>query len=219
MLASDTLGGPAALEAAFEAIATREVDVVIGTQVVAKGHHFPHLTLVGVVDADLGLDGGDLRAAERTFQLVTQVVGRAGRAERPGHALLQTYDPGADVIRAIARGDRDGFLGVEQAARQRHAMPPYGRLVALIVSGPDQGEVMTIGRALARTAPRDLDGFDVLGPAPAPLSLLRGRYRVRLLVRAPRRLNVQAVLRPWLDAQAIPGRVRLQVDVDPYNFL
>ncbi|MCF4165670.1 primosomal protein N' [Zavarzinia compransoris] len=219
VLASDTLGGPLALQAAFDAIAAREVDVVIGTQIVAKGHHFPWLTLVGVVDADLGLDGGDLRAGERIFQLTTQVVGRAGRGERPGHALLQTFDPEAGVIRAIAAHDRDGFVAAEQAARKRHGLPPYGRLVALILSGPDQAEVMTVGRALARTAPRDIDGFDVLGPAPAPMALLRGRWRVRLLVRAPRRLNVQAVLRPWLDAQAIPGRVRLQVDVDPYHFM
>ncbi|MFA5121076.1 primosomal protein N' [Zavarzinia sp.] len=218
-LASDTLGSPAALAEAFDAIAAREVDVVIGTQIVAKGHHFPYLTLVGVVDADLGLEGGDLRAGERIFQLTTQVVGRAGRAERPGLAYLQTYDPQAGVIRAIVKSDRDGFVAAEQASRKRHAMPPYGRLVALILSGPDQAEVMAIGRHLARTAPQGIEGFDVLGPAPAPLSLLRNRYRVRLLVRAPRKLNVQAVLRPWLDAQAIPARVRLQVDVDPYNFL
>ncbi|PWR20840.1 primosomal protein N' [Zavarzinia compransoris] len=219
ILASDTLGGPLALAAAFDAIAAREVDVVIGTQIVAKGHHFPFLTLVGVVDADLGLDGGDLRAGERIFQLTTQVVGRAGRGERPGRALIQSFDPEAGVIRAIARNDRDGFVAAEQAARKRHGLPPYGRLVAIILSGPDQGEVMTIGRHLARTAPRDIEGFDVLGPAPAPLSLLRGRHRVRLLVRAPRRLNVQAVLRPWLDAAPVPGRVRMQVDVDPYHFM
>lgn len=219
ILASDTLGGPLALAAAFDAIAAREVDVVIGTQIVAKGHHFPHLTLVGVVDADLGLDGGDLRAGERIFQLTTQVVGRAGRGELPGTALLQSFDPEAGVIRAIARNDRDGFVAAEQAARKRHGLPPYGRLVAIILSGPDQAEVLAIGRQLARTAPREIEGFDVLGPAPAPLSLLRGRHRVRLLVRAPRRLNVQAVLRPWLEAVAVPGRVRLQVDVDPYHFM
>lgn len=219
ILASDTLGGPLALAAAFDAISNREVDVVIGTQIVAKGHHFPWLTLVGVVDADLGLDGGDLRAAERVFQLTTQVVGRAGRGERPGQALIQSFDPQAGVIRAIARHDRDGFVAAEQAARKRHGLPPYGRLVALVLSGPDQAEVMAVGRALARSAPRDIEGFDVLGPAPAPLSLLRGRWRVRLLVRAPRRLNVQAVMRPWLDAIPVPGRVKLQVDVDPYHFM
>ncbi|PWR24270.1 primosomal protein N' [Zavarzinia aquatilis] len=219
ILASDTLGGPLALAAAFDAISNREVDVVIGTQIVAKGHHFPFLTLVGVVDADLGLDGGDLRAGERIFQLTTQVVGRAGRGERPGRALIQSFDPDAGVIRAIARSDRDGFVAAEQAARKRHGLPPYGRLVALILSGPDQAEVMTVGRAMARSAPRDIEGFDVLGPAPAPLSLLRGRWRVRLLVRAPRRLNVQAVMRPWLDAVPVPGRVRLQIDVDPYHFM
>lgn len=218
VMASDTLAGPQALAAAFEQISDRAVDIVIGTQVVAKGHHFPFLTLVGVVDADLGLAGGDLRAAERTFQMLTQVAGRAGRAERPGRALLQSWDPRQPVIQAIAAGNRDGFVATEAAARRRHGLPPYGRLVALVLSGPDPAEVMALGRALARTAPRSAE-LDVLGPAPAPLALLRGRHRVRLLVRAGRSVPVQAILAPWLKAFALPARIRLQVDVDPYNFM
>ena len=186
--------------------------------VAAKGHHFPMLTLVGVVDADLGLVGGDLRATERTYQLLQQVAGRAGRAERPGRVLLQTYMPDQPVMRALAAGDRDRFLAAEAEARRAAGLPPFGRLAALIVSAGDAEAADFAARALARAAPQ-LPGIAVLGPAPAPLAILRGRHRRRFLVKADRGANLQAVLRDWLARVRVTGSVRVQADIDPYSFL
>jgi primosomal protein N' (replication factor Y) len=218
MMASDTLTGPNAIDELVRRVAAHEIDLLIGTQIMAKGHHFPMLTLVGVVDADLGLGGGDLRAAERTYQLLHQVAGRAGRAERPGRVLLQSYMPEHPVIQALIQGDRDAFLAAEADERRDGALPPFGRLAALVVSGESLEEVDDTARRLGRAAPRS-DEIEVLGPAPAPLALLRGRHRRRLLVKAPRTVNLQPLLRAWLAAVPIPGGVRVQIDVDPYSFL
>ncbi|MBL8567305.1 MAG: primosomal protein N' [Hyphomicrobiaceae bacterium] len=218
VMASDTIGGPAQAAELIRSIRDGEVDVVIGTQMVAKGHNFPNLTLVGVVDADLGLEGGDLRAAERTYQLLHQVAGRAGRHERPGRVLLQTWQPDNRVMQALASGDRDTFLAVEASEREAASMPPYGRLVGLIVSSHDPQAADAVARALAKSAPRG-DGIQVLGPAPAPLALLRGRHRRRLLFKADRSIRVQPVVADWLAKVKVPGTVRVQVDVDPYSFL
>src|SRR5690606_16814634 len=216
IVSSDNLRGPAAHQAVFAAIEAREIDIVIGTQIVAKGHHFPWLTLVGVVDADLGLAGGDLRAGERTYQMLHQVAGRAGRAERPGRVLLQTHVPENPVMTALAAGDRDRFLAFEAEQRRAAGMPPFGRLAALVVSAPDAGRADAAARAVARAAPR-LDGVTVLGPAPAPLALLRGRHRRRLLVKARKEVNLQRVLRDWLAPLKLENAVRRAVDVDPYS--
>ena len=218
VMSSDTLTGPHAAEELIRAVETHAVDVLIGTQVVAKGHHFPLLTLVGVVDADLGLEGGDLRAAERTFQLLHQVAGRAGRAERPGIVYLQTWMPEHGVMAALMADDRDRFLALEAEQRRAHGMPPFGRLAAVILSAPDDAAADGAARAFARTAPH-LPGIEVLGPAPAPLRILRGRHRRRFLVKARRDINLQAALREWLARVRIPGGVRVQVDIDPYSFL
>jgi primosomal protein N' (replication factor Y) len=176
------------------------------------------LTVVAVVDADLGLSGGDLRATERTYQLLSQVAGRAGRAERPGRAYLQTYHPDHPVMAALISGDRDAFLEREAEAREAQLLPPFGRLVALIISGPDAGAVERFARGVARAAPAQKD-VRVLGPVPAPLSMLRGRHRHRLLLRAARSVNVQGYVRQWLGGIKTPSGLRLQVDVDPYSFL
>jgi primosomal protein N' (replication factor Y) len=218
LMVSDLLSGPRAAAELADAMVQQRYDVLIGTQIVAKGHHFPMLTLVGVVDADLGLTGGDLRAAERTYQLFHQVAGRAGRAERPGRALIQTYMPDQPVMQALAAGDRDGFLAAEASARREAGLPPFGRLAALIVSAGDPDSADFAARALARSAPQ-LPGVQLLGPAPAPLAILRGRHRQRFLVKADRNVNLQAVLRDWLGRVRIAGSARLQVDVDPYSFL
>jgi primosomal protein N' (replication factor Y) len=218
MLTSDTIAGPAAAQELVRMIENRAIDVVVGTQVVAKGHHFPHLTLVGVVDADLGLEGGDLRAAERTWQLLNQVAGRAGRAERPGRVLLQTHFPEHPVMKALVAGTRERFMAAEAADRKRLALPPYGRLAALIVSGRDPDLVDRTARALATAAPR-ATGIAVLGPAPAPISVLRGRHRRRFLVKAPRDGRVQDWIADWLAKVDVPGTVRVQVDIDPYSFM
>jgi primosomal protein N' (replication factor Y) len=218
LMVSDLLVGPRAAAELAEGMVAHRYDVLIGTQIVAKGHHFPLLTLVGVVDADLGLTGGDLRAAERTYQLLHQVAGRAGREDRPGRVLIQTYMPEQPVMQALARADRDGFLAAEANARRAAGLPPFGRLAALIVSAGDPDAADFAARALARAAPL-LPGVEVLGPAPAPLAILRGRHRRRFLVKAERGVNLQAVLREWLARVRLAGSTRLQVDIDPYGFL
>ena len=218
LMVSDLLPGPRAAAELADAMAAHRYDVLIGTQIVAKGHHFPMLTLVGVVDADLGLGGGDLRAAERTYQLLHQVGGRAGRAERPGRVLIQTWMPEQPVMRALAANDRDRFLEAEARQRREAHLPPFARLAALIVGAPDGDSADFAARALARAAPH-MPGVTVLGPAPAPLAVLRGRHRRRLLVQAERTVNLQAVLREWLAKVRVAGSTRLQVDIDPYSFL
>ncbi len=218
VMASDTISGPNAAARFVHAVQAREIDLLIGTQIVAKGHHFPHLTLVGVVDADLGLYGGDLRAAERTFQLLHQVAGRAGRAERPGRVLLQTAEPDHPVMQALAEGARDRFLEVEAEARARHGLPPFGRMAALILSCPDPAPLDQACRALAAAAPR-AEGVVILGPAPAPLSILRGRHRRRFLLKTRRDIPPQGVIKMWLEGLKIPPKVRLQIDINPYSFL
>ncbi len=215
---SDNIRGPRAAAELVRGIEEHDTDLLIGTQIVAKGYHFPLLTLVGVVDADLGLTGGDLRATERTYQLLHQVAGRAGRAARPGRVLLQTYMPDNKVMRALASGERDRFLEAEAADREQTGMPPFGRLTALIVSGPDERSVERAAGALGRAAP-NAEGIAVLGPAPAPLALLRGRHRQRLLLKTRKDVTVQPLIRSWLNAVKLPPKVRVQVDVDPYSFL
>src|ERR1700736_5352309 len=218
LMVSDLLSGPRAAAQLAQAMTERRYDVLIGTQIVAKGHHFPMLTLVGVVDADLGLTGGDLRAAERTYQLLHQVGGRAGRAEHKGRVLVQTYMPEQPVMQALAAGDRDGFLAAEARARRQAGLPPFGRLAALIVSAGDAETADFTARALSRAAPQ-LPGVTVLGPAPAPLAVLRSRHRQRFLVKASREVRLQAVLRDWLSRVRTAGSARIQIDIDPYSFL
>jgi len=218
VMASDTLPGPAAAAEAARAIQAREVDLIIGTQIVAKGWHFPHLTVVGVVDADLGLAGGDLRAAERTVQLLHQVAGRAGRAEAPGQVLLQSWNPEHPVMQALISGDLAGFMAAEADQRRPGHWPPFGRLAALIVSSEDEREADQIARDLGIEAPGG-EGVEVLGPAPAPLALLRGRHRRRLLIKVRRDVAVQPILREWLSRVRVPNSVKVQLDVDPVSFL
>ncbi len=194
------------------------IDVIVGTQLVTKGFHFPELTLVGVIDADLGLEGGDLRAAERTYQQVAQVAGRAGRGAKPGEVLIQTRHPEAAVIAALAAGDRDAFYAAETDARRHAGAPPFGRWAAIIVSSEDDAEARMAANRIGDTRPR-LDDVMILGPAPAPLSLLRGRYRYRLLLNARRSAELQKVIRQWLALVDHPPGVRVGVDIDPYSFV
>jgi primosomal protein N' (replication factor Y) len=219
VLSSDLFGSARALKAQIEEIAEGDTDIIIGTQLVAKGHNFPRLTLVGVVDADLGLQGGDLRAAERTFQLMRQVSGRAGRADKPGVALLQTFQPEHPVIRAILGGDEEAFWRAEAAEREAAGMPPYGRLAGIIISANDAASAFDLGQHLARNdeAIRSAGGV-VYGPAPAPIARVRGRHRVRLLVKAPKGAPLQAAISRWMSGLKLPSQVRLAVDIDPQSF-
>ena len=219
LLSSDLTPNIAELRQTLREIEEREVDIVIGTQLVAKGHHFPGLALVGVVDGDLGLAQADPRAAERTFQLLTQVTGRAGRDAIKGRGLIQTYMPEHPVIAALVSGDRDAFLAREIEERRKAIMPPFGRLAAVLVSASSREAAEGYARDVARAAPA-AQKIEVLGPAEAPLSVIRGRYRFRLLVKASREADLQAYLRLWLNSvPKAKGDVRLMVDIDPYSFL
>ncbi|WEK47596.1 MAG: primosomal protein N' [Candidatus Andeanibacterium colombiense] len=215
---SDTLNSPEKIANFIGSVEGGAVDVIVGTQLVTKGFHFPELTLVGVVDADLGLEGGDLRAAERTYQQIAQVAGRAGRGAKPGEVLIQTRHPEAAVIAALAAGDRDAFYDAETEARRHAGAPPFGRWAAIIVSSEDEAEAREAARRIGGTRP-ELEDVMILGPAAAPLSLLRGRYRHRLLINARRTAQVQDVIREWLGALSFPQGVRVSVDIDPYSFV
>ena len=222
VLSSDLFHSARALKETIARIAEGGADVIIGTQIVAKGHNFPKLTLVGVIDADLGLQGADLRAAERSFQLMRQVAGRAGRQSgaAPGVALLQTHQPDHPVIRAILSGSDESFWDAEAAGRQAAGMPPFGRLAGIILSHPDLAVVSDFARHLADVAtPLAEAGAELWGPAPAPIARVRGRHRMRMLVRAPRQAPLQAAIADWLASVKLPVNLRLSVDIDPQSFL
>jgi primosomal protein N' (replication factor Y) len=218
VFSSDTMPNPDAARALVGAMAGGEIDILVATQAAAKGHNFPNLTLVGVVDADLGLRGGDLRAAERTFQLLAQATGRAGRAERPGRALIQTYMPEHAVMQALKAQDRDAFLTAEAEMRELSGLPPYGRLAAVILSSPDGAKLNAYAQALAAAVP-NAEGLEVYGPVDAPLALIRGVRRKRFLVRADRNIDLQAFMTTWRARAKPPNAVRLSIDIDPYSFL
>lgn len=218
IFSSDTTQGGEAVRSVVERMQNGEIDILIGTQIVAKGHNFPNLTLVGVVDADSGLKGGDLRAGERTYQLLSQVAGRAGRAERPGRALVQTWAPDNPAMMALAANDRDGFLQIEREVREELGLPPFGRLAGLILSAPSAELVDTIAQEIAAAAP-NAEGVEIYGPAPAPLSVIRGRHRRRFLVKSPRNVDLSAYMHAWTARLKLPGPVRLSIDIDPYSFL
>ena len=219
VLSSDLFGSARALKARIEEIGQGEADIILGTQLVAKGHNFPLLTLVGVIDADLGLQGSDLRAGERTFQLMRQVAGRAGRAERQGEALMQSFQPEHPVIRAILSGDEEAFWQAEAAQRREAGVPPYGRMAGIILSGTDLAQVFDLGNALARNDRpiREINAL-VYGPAPAPIARVRGRHRVRLLVKAAKGAPLQEAISRWIAPARLTGDLRLNIDIDPQNF-
>lgn len=218
VMTSDSADSYAELQERIVAMQQGDIDIMIGTQMIAKGHHFENLALVGVVDADLGLSGGDLRAAERTFQLLHQLSGRAGRAQVVGNVLIQSFEPNHPVMQALVHGDREAFMQLELHEREQARMPPFTRLAAIIVEGTKETDALSLARDLARAAPKQ-QGVQVLGPAPAPLYMLRGRYRLRLLVRANRNIRIQDYLQQWLGARKLPRNLKIKVDVDPYGFL
>jgi primosomal protein N' (replication factor Y) len=218
VFSSDTMLEPDSARKLVEAMEKSEIDILVATQAAAKGHNFPNLTLVGVVDADLGLRGGDLRAGERTFQLLAQAAGRAGRHEKPGRAMLQTWAPEHAVMQALAAQDRDAFVEAEMEMRQAAGLPPFGRLAAVIASGPDAVALEAYVKALAAVIP-NAEGVEVFGPADAPLALVRGRRRKRFLVRADRNVDLQGFMSAWRARAKVPSSVRVAIDIDPYSFL
>jgi primosomal protein N' (replication factor Y) len=218
VILSSDMGSNAQLRERFSEIERGEYDLIIGTQLVAKGHHFEKLTLVGVLDADLGLAHGDPRAAEKTFQILTQVTGRAGRASKAGRAFLQTYHPTHPVMQAMVSQDREAFYRHELETRAQGGLPPFGRLAALIVSANEHDEATGFARALLSAAPM-AEGLRLFGPADAPVAMVRGRHRVRLLVQSPRDFDLSGYVRFWLtEGPRTKGNLRVQVDIDPMSF-
>ncbi len=217
ILSSDNATSFTALSKIIAKMDRHEIDILVGTQIIAKGHHFPDLTLVGIVDADLGLMSSDLRASEQTYQLLSQVSGRAGRGDKKGEVYVQTLHPENNVIKALLNNDRAGFLDFEKTSRRLLHYPPYGKLAALIISGTNQQQVAQTAAAFGQTAPAT-EYVSVLGPAPAPLYLLRDRYRYRLMIKTSRNINIQNVLQTWVKMVRIPSNVKVEIDIDPYSF-
>jgi primosomal protein N' (replication factor Y) len=219
VLSSDLITSIETMRAELNEIAEGLVDIIIGTQLVAKGHHFPRLNLVGVVDADLGLNNGDPRAAERTWQLLNQVVGRAGRDQGRGVGFLQTHQPEHPVVKALVACDREAFYASEIEGRERTLYPPFGRLASLIISAGDRPTAEGFARRLASSVPHH-EHVQVLGPAEAPLAVIKGRYRFRLLLKSARGFDLSSYLRQWLAAgPKTKGNLKLEVDIDPQSFL
>ncbi|MBK67266.1 MAG: primosomal protein N', partial [Rickettsiales bacterium] len=217
VFSSDNMQDPEILKNTLQQIQKGKFDVLVGTQMLAKGHHFPLLTTVSIIDADSGLSGGDLRASERTFQLLHQVSGRAGRAQKKGHVYIQTRQMESSIIKALKKGDRESFIDAELDAREEADMPPFTRLVSLIVSGENQDYVQGYAKMMAMHAPTS-DQYIIYGPAPAVLERLRGQYRYRFLVKASKSFNIQKLIQFWLDTIGNDNKVRIQVDVDPQSF-
>lgn len=218
ILSSDNTGSFAAVSKIISKMERKEIDILVGTQIIAKGHHFPNLTLVGIVDADLGLIGSDLRAAEQTYQLLSQVSGRAGRGDKKGVVYVQTVYPENNVLKSLLNNDRESFVEFEKTTRKLLQYPPYGKLASLIVSGRNRQQTAQTAAQLERTAPHT-DHISVLGPAPAPLFLLRDQYRYRLLLKTSKAINIQKVLQEWLLMVKVPSSVRVEIDIDPYSFM
>lgn len=222
IITSDEITCMTKLQELIRQISNHEIDILIGTQILAKGHHFPMITLVGIIDGDLGLSGGDLRCGEKTYQLLHQVAGRAGRESRPGIVLLQTYQPDHPIMKAIVKQDRDTFLQLELEERKAHGMPPFGRLASITLCGTQNHMVSQSARQLAQAIPHSLIkdlNITILGPAPAPLSYVRGRHRWRFLLKTDRKAPLQKFIKTWLDSQKLPSSVRVTIDIDPYNFM
>lgn len=218
VLSSDTASSFIEISQIINRMQNGEIDILIGTQILAKGHHFPALTLVGIIDADLGLMGSDLRAGEQTFQLLSQVSGRAGRGSKKGIVYLQTLYPENAVLKALAANDRNRFLELEKQSRRMLKLPPYGKLAAIIISSPNQNSAEHVAASMIKCAPYG-EGISVLGPAPAPIFMLRGKYRYRLLLKTLKSINIQAIMKKWLGLLNIPANVRVETDIDPYSFM
>lgn len=218
LLNSDHVQSRTAFEAEIEQIMSGNTDIIIGTQILAKGHHFPNLTMVGILDADLGLTGGDLRTIERSWQLLHQISGRAGRAEHEGKVYLQTWQPEHPLMRALINGEGDALIAYEKEARRESNMPPFGRLAAIILESKNESIVQQTAHALANCCPTMKD-IQILGPAPAPLYRLRGYYRIRFLIKTPRNINIQRIIQDWLHNIKFSSLVKCKIDIDPYSFL
>ena len=218
IFSSDTAGNPSEIKARMARMEQGEIDILVGTQMVVKGHNFPCLTFVGVVDGDLGLAGGDPRAGERTYQTLVQVAGRAGRADKPGHALIQTHQPDHEAFIALAAGDRERFIGAELNLRQALLLPPYGKLAAVIISGPERAQTEQFAKKTVSLAPR-AEGIEILGPSEPPIGRLRGLYRRRILIQSEDNVNLSKYMQTWRARVKVPHKYKLHIDIDPQSFM
>jgi len=218
IFSSDTAGNPKEIAARMKRMESGEIDILVGTQMVVKGHNFPHLTFVGVVDGDLGLAGGDPRAGERTYQTLVQVAGRAGRADKPGTALIQTHQPEHEALSALAAGNRERFISAELANREMLGLPPYGKLAGVIISGPDMKKTEDLANKFVSFAPR-ADGIDILGPSEPPIGRLRGLFRRRILIQSEPTVNLSKYMRVWRARIKMPAKYKLHIDIDPQGFM
>ena len=218
IFSSDTAKNPLAIQARMQRMETGEIDILVGTQMVVKGHNFPNLTFVGVVDGDLGLAGGDPRAGERTYQTLAQVAGRAGRADKPGRALIQTHQPEHEALQALAAGDREMFIGIELAMREMLGLPPFGKLAAVIISGPDYRKVTELSKKFVNLAPR-AQGIEILGPSDAPIGRLRGQFRQRLFIQAALNVNLSKYMHVWREKIRPKPKYKVKIDIDPQSFM
>jgi primosomal protein N' (replication factor Y) len=218
VLSSDYSDSPQELEKILDDIRQNKIHILIGTQMIAKGHHFPHLTCVGIIDADLGLKGGDFRAFEKSFQMLEQVSGRAGREDKQGAVYVQTYNPSHDIMVALSNHDRDSFLEFEANNRLEAEYPPFGRMVGIIISCDTEKELVDYVRYMVKNAPQD-EKINVFGPAPAPIYMLRGAYRYRFLIKTERKILPQSFIKAWLATLKIPHTIKIHIDVDPVSFL
>jgi len=218
VFSSDTAGSPEKIADRMARMANGDIDILVGTQMVVKGHNFPQLTFVGVVDGDLSLAGGDIRAGERTYQTLVQVAGRAGRADKPGYALIQTHQPEHEALQALAAGDRARFVEAERAMRDLLELPPFGKLASIIMSGPDPKGTAHFAKNVVTAAPR-ADGIEISGPSEAPIARLRGRFRQRLLIQAQNGVNLSSYMAAWRRRVKVPAKYKFQVDIDPQSFM
>ena len=218
VFSSDTAGNPEKIADRMARMANGEIDILVGTQMVVKGHNFPHLTFVGVVDGDLSLAGGDMRAGERTYQTLVQVAGRAGRADKPGTAMIQTHQPEHEALQALAVGDRSRFIEAERSMRDLLGLPPFGKLAGIIISGPDHGGTARLAKDIVAAAPR-AEGIEISGPTEAPIARLRGRFRQRILVQAEASVNLPRYMSAWRASVRVPSKFKFQIDVDPQSFM
>jgi primosomal protein N' (replication factor Y) len=213
---SDTISSTKKMEELFDKILGNKADVIIGTQILAKGHHFPNITLVGIVDDDLGLGGADIRASEKTYQLINQVAGRAGRAEKQGKILIQTFSPGHSLYIALKSDNPEDFVKLEIESRKDNELPPFSKLASVIISGTNKELTEQIAKSLGNARPR---GIKIFGPAPAPLFLLRGRTRWRFLLKSAEKKSLNYAIKRWIFSQKIPKNIKIQIDIDPISFL
>ena len=218
ILSSDTIKNIKVFRQVINKINNNQIDLIIGTQIISKGYNFKNLTLVGVIDADLGLSGGDLRATEKTFQMLHQVAGRAGRENISGQVYIQTYNPENLVIKSLQKNNRNEFLSMEMSSRKVLNMPPFGKLASIILSSTNETLFKKVSMDILECY-QAFNEIELYGPAPAQIYLIRGRYRMRFLMKTGKKINIQKVIKNWLSNIVIPSSINMNIDIDPYSFL